>query len=829
MPNHDSSNLVTVVRSRSIFSSKKCPHGSKNWKWDWAKWSGKYLSNPKPEITPPNQNYTTRTFTRSLKMSGTTSKAVCQNSRPKDPVSGNNSISKGPKWGLTNLCSVASSDSIPLYNRFNIMNNTVLFPENVCESTNHDQKTVCLHSKQRSVQACVNADESKVNVTSNNEVNSDGNDKILKLAQQKVQGFHDSVQTLNQDVQGECPCDSSSTENVQLRRRRSVTDGQNDKYDLDLRFRPRHRDKIVTAQDCVTFQKWDSQNSEKFGFIPLGDLMLPSINLKNITEEKIFDVHRRIKASGTFNFMKSQIQISSQLKADAWERHLQGYWDSQLLFLIRYGFPLDFDYSTPLQSVDKNHTSANQFTEDIQAYITEEQAFGAMLGPFKEPPIKDLHISPFLTRDKPGASHRRVIVDLSFPHGHSVNSGVQSDHYLGTPFLLTLPTIDNITNQVKKLGKGCHLYKIDLSRAFRHVKLDPSDYNLLGLKLNDLYIDSCLPFGFRTGSALFQRLSDAVRFIMAQKGFTVTNYIDDVIGHSVVSKSKASFDALSALLSDLGFDISHKKIVEPATRVTCLGVDIDTVDFTVSIPPDKVSQILSECQLWLNRVECTKRQLQSLLGKLLYITKCVRISRPFLNRMLDLLRASDKFTKIILTTEFKQDLNWFLQFLPRFNGKAFISHRQVTEEIELDASLQGLGARWGQYVYTVPIPLGYKDFSIVHLEMLNILVAIRTWSHQWGGKAIKIACDNQAVVSVLNSGKTRDLTLAAIARNIFMDTAQADIMLKTVHIMGKVNEVADSLSRWTIHPYYRQKFRSLLPVHYWVNTPENATSINWCI
>ena len=120
-------------------------------------------------------------------------------------------------------------------------------------------------------------------------------------------------------------------------------------------------------------------------------------------------------------------------------------------------------------------------------------------------------------------------------------------------------------------------------------------------------------------------------------------------------------------------------------------------------------------------------------GKLLYITKCVRISRPFLNRMLDLLRASDKFTKIVLTTEFKQDLNWFLQFLPKFNGKAFISHRQITEEFELDTSLQGLGARWGHHVYTVPIPLGYKDFSIVHLEMLNILVAIRTWSHQWGG------------------------------------------------------------------------------------------------
>ena len=197
--------------------------------------------------------------------------------------------------------------------------------------------------------------------------------------------------------------------------------------------------------------------------------------------------------------------------------------------------------------------------------------------------------------------------------------------------------------------------------------------------------------------------------------------------------------------------------------------------------------------------------------------------------MLDLLRASDKVNKISLSVEFKRDLNWFLHFLPKFNGKAFISHRQITEEIELDASLQGLGTRWVHQVYTLAIPLGYNDLSIVHLEMLNILVAVRTWGQQWCGKAVRIACDNQAVVSVLNSGKSRDLTLAAIARNIFMETAQADIMLKTVHIMGKVNEKADSLSRWTIGAYYRQKFNSLLPVHHWAIPPENATTINWCI
>ena len=124
---------------------------------------------------------------------------------------------------------------------------------------------------------------------------------------------------------------------------------------------------------------------------------------------------------------------------------MTNYWYSQLVLLLRYGFPLDFDYNSPLKSVQENHSPATDHTQDVHAYLSEEKEFGAILGPFEESPIDNLHVSPFLTRDKPGGSHRQVIVDLSFPHGYSVNADVQSDTYLGTPFLLTLPTIDNIT------------------------------------------------------------------------------------------------------------------------------------------------------------------------------------------------------------------------------------------------------------------------------------------------------------------------------------------------------------------------------------------------
>ena len=54
-----------------------------------------------------------------------------------------------------------------------------------------------------------------------------------------------------------------------------------------------------------------------------------------------------------------------------------------------------------------------------------------------------------------------------------------------------------------------------------------------------------------------------------------------------------------------------------------------------------------------------------------------------------------------------------------------------------------------------------------------------------------IACDNEAVVFVLSSGKTKDLTLAAIACNIQLMLATYNIEIVVKHIPGKSNVVAD--------------------------------------
>ena len=549
--------------------------------------------------------------------------------------------------------------------------------------------------------------------------------------------------------------------------------------------------------DIEIFHKWHSQSEFNFGFVPLGSQVLPDIVQNNNSQGlNPLEMHAMVKATKKPNYMQARLPVNSQLKVDAWKRHLNGYWDEQLVHLIEYGFPLDFNRNCPLINETANHKSATDFPSDIDAYIEEELKYDALLGPFKQHPIPSGHCSPFMSRPKPNSDRRRVIVDLSWPLGASVNAGIDKTSYLGSAFSLTFPTVDHITTELTRLGRGALIFKVDVSRAFRHVKVDPGDYDLLGLQWRDVYVDTCVPFGTRHGSQIFQRLSDGVRFIMRQKGFQMIDYIDDYVGVGVPSVAWASYEALLALMAELGLTVSNKKLVSPATCVTCLGVMIDTVTGTIAIPPEKLATILSEVRQWLHRDVASKRQLQSILGLLLYVHKCVRPARVFLNRMLDLLRSAHGRQKIFLTPEFKRDLRWFAKFLPTYNGVSLYDHKPIGATLELDACLTGFGGHCGRYVYHLPIVRGFMKRSIVHLEMVNILIAIRLFKFLWKGRKTLIKCDNEAVVSVLKTGRTRDPYLAACGRNIWYESAMSDIDLQYTHIRGTDNKIADVLSRW---------------------------------
>ena len=133
-------------------------------------------------------------------------------------------------------------------------------------------------------------------------------------------------------------------------------------------------------------------------------------------------------------------------------------------------------------------------------------------------------------------------------------------------------------------------------------------------------------------------------------------------------------------------------------------------------------QIKTLCKNWAHKITATKRQLQSLLGKLLYIHRCVRPSRLFVNRMLALLRTSLNDHNIRLTYTFQRDIAWFNMFLDKFDSKTMIHHQGSPQiHVFVDASLSGVGAIWENIVHAATYPPGFTHtLSIVHLELINI-------------------------------------------------------------------------------------------------------------
>ena len=166
--------------------------------------------------------------------------------------------------------------------------------------------------------------------------------------------------------------------------------------------------------------------------------------------------------------------------------------------------------------------------------------------------------------------------------------------------------------------------------------------------------------------------------------------------------------------------------------------------------------------------------------------------------MLALFRASNRARKISLTAEFFKDLAWFLAFLPSFNGLTYIKKPAIVNghSLHIDASLTGLGGIWNDEVYATPIcNLFVINLKIVHLEMLNLVIALRVWARKWTHSVVKFYCDNMAVVQVVQTGRTKDQFLALCLRNIWLITASHDIDLHIEHIQGAHNVHADLLSR----------------------------------
>ena len=142
--------------------------------------------------------------------------------------------------------------------------------------------------------------------------------------------------------------------------------------------------------------------------------------------------------------------------------------------------------------------------------------------------------------------------------------------------------------------------KIDLRHAYRSVPNNPSNFAATGLKWQfegdddfTYFYDTRLPFGAKSSPEIFHRLTQAVRRMMARRGFNaVVVYLDDFLVIAPTQQAcQVAYSTLLQLLQDLGFTISWRKVVGPTQKLVFLGIELDTQQCTMALPTTKLAEL----------------------------------------------------------------------------------------------------------------------------------------------------------------------------------------------------------------------------------------------
>ncbi len=499
--------------------------------------------------------------------------------------------------------------------------------------------------------------------------------------------------------------------------------------------------------------------------------------------------------------------VTTPLLADEWERSLARHPDQAFAGYIcrglREGFRIGFKREVRLKSTNRNMESALQHPEVVTEYIEKECALGRMLGPFPTTEgLPLLHISRFGVIPKGHNTGKfRLITDLSHPAGNSINDGV--DPHLCS---LTYTSVEEVAAEASRSGQGALLAKVDIEAAYRLVPVHPQDRVLQAVKWDDaVFIDPTLPFGLRSAPKIFNAVADALQWHLIQAGVErLFHYLDDyiLVGPPRSQVCQSQLQILLEECARLGVPIADHKTEGPATEVTFLGIVIDTVKGELRLPQDKLTRLTSLLAEWQARKNCTRKELESLVGLLNHACKVVRPGRPFLRRMIDLLQAvhrpPNSRVPIRLAHGFRADLAWWVEFVVQWNGTSFLHPPSSLPKVHLytDASGSwGCGAWYERSWFQVKWDARAEALSIAEKELIPIIVACQAWGEQWKGLQVICHSDNQSVVADLKSRSSRHKGMMHLLRTVVFAEARLVCSLSPVYIDTRANHLADSLSR----------------------------------
>ncbi len=510
-------------------------------------------------------------------------------------------------------------------------------------------------------------------------------------------------------------------------------------------------------------------------------------------------------------------RISTPLVGSKWIESLSCHPDERfsryIVEGIQRGFRVGFDSSRcSLATGRGNMVSAELHPDVVTCYIQGEVERGRVvrLNPETGKGL-NIHVSPFgVIPKKSNPDKWRLILDLSSPAGHSVNDGIGKE--LSS---LKYVSVDDVVSRVLKVGKGALLAKMDIKQAYRNIPVHPDDRYLLGMEWkNEVYIDTTLPFGLRSAPLIFSAVADALQWVMEKEGVSwLAHYIDDFItvGAPGTLECATNTTIMHEVCEKLGMPVEPDKDEGPATALSFLGLELDTVTLEVRLSVEKMGRLKALLGSWRGRKACKKRDLLSLIGSLTHACRAVKPGRCYLRRLIELSTSARRLDQWVrLNREARSDLEWWYRFISAWNGTAMMRAEVMDAyDVVLTSDASGswvCGAYAGHNWFMLPWSGKINATHITVKELAPIVIAALVWGRNWRGKTVLAQCDNSATVAIVNSGTSKNPQAMQLRRCLAYLVAMRDFAIKATHIPGVQNGAADALSRNDL-----SSFRHLCP------------------
>ena len=366
------------------------------------------------------------------------------------------------------------------------------------------------------------------------------------------------------------------------------------------------------------------------------------------------------------------------------------------------------------------------------------------------------------------------------------------------------------------LQTGEWVTSIDFKDAYFHIPINSQSRKYMRFHLQDkTYQFKALPFGLSTAPMEFTVVAKEVKWLAMRQGIRIHQYLDDWLvratSHRVCLQQTKD---LVLLCRELGWLVNEDKSeLEPKQVFNFVGYQFDLKEGRVRPTIERWQTLQSKILEILSNPICPVRKLMSLIGLLTATEKQVHLGRlhmrPIQWHLKNNWRVPESLEKIIpIPKSLHPHLKWWLEEDNVVTGQP-LHPLEHALQIFTDASREGWGAHLNEHIARGSWSLPESKLHINYLELKAVLLALQEFQALCMNKVVLVATDNTTVVAYINKeGGMKSGPLCALLWRILTWCTRNQVTLKARHIPGRLNVIADKLSRlgqtiqteWSLNP-----------------------------